>query len=204
MDTNNIRDSLRQLEGQAREWFQRVSSSERDRRLLWYGGIGGSVLLLYIIFQFFSSGSARLERKVEALQSELRKIDTLRSEYIQSKRAIEQLSKNIKTGDKSLISLVEETLVDSQVDRGNFSIKSRTPTSGDLYEETSVDVELKKIPLNKMVDVLYKIQTTPVFVKVTKFRPQIRFDNPDLMDASFRVSTFKLNEGGPSEKDKGI
>jgi hypothetical protein len=194
MDTNNLTDSLRKLGSQAREWIQRVAATERDRRALSYAGIGAGVILLYLIFQFFSSGSARLERKAQTLQAELKKLDTLRSEYIQSKRSIEDVSKKIKTGNESLISLVEKTLVESQIDRGNFSIKSRTPTSGDLYEETSVDVEVKKIPLSKMVDVLYKIQTMPIFLKVSKFRPQTRFDNADFMDASFRVSTFKLNE----------
>src|SRR5574341_348537 len=194
MDTNAALDNLKTLVNKVRERIQRIAASERDRKAVIYAGLGAAVLILYLIFQFFSSGTGRLEKKAQALQIELKKLDSLRNEYIQSKGRIEELSKSIKTGDESLISVVEKILVESRVDRGNFSIKSRTSTSGDLYEETSVDVDLKKIPLDRMVDVLYKIQTTPVFLKVSRFRPQTRFDNPDLMDVSFRVSTFKLNE----------
>lgn len=194
MDTNAALDNLKTLVNKVRERIQRIAASERDRKAVIYAGLGAAVLILYLIFQFFSSGTGRLEKKAQALQIELKKLDSLRNEYIQSKARIEELSKSIKTGDESLISVVEKILVESRVDRGNFSIKSRTSTSGDLYEETSVDVDLKKIPLDRMVDVLYKIQTTPVFLKVSRFRPQTRFDNPDLMDVSFRVSTFKLNE----------
>lgn len=194
MDTNAALENLKTLVNEVRERIQRIAASERDRKAVIYAGLGAAVLILYLIFQFFSSGTGRLEKKAQALQIELKKLDSLRNEYIQSKGRIEELSKSIKTGDESLISVVEKILVESRVDRGNFSIKSRTSTSGDLYEETSVDVDLKKIPLDRMVDVLYKIQTTPVFLKVSRFRPQTRFDNPDLMDVSFRVSTFKLNK----------
>jgi len=194
MDTNAALENLKTLVNKVRERIQRIAASERDRKTVVYTGLGAAVLILYLIFQFFSSGTGRLEKKAQALQIELKKLDSLRNEYIHSKGRIEELSKSIKTGDESLISVVEKILVESRVDRGNFSIKSRTSTSGDLYEETSVDVDLKKIPLDRMVDVLYKIQTTPVFLKVSRFRPQTRFDNPDLMDVSFRVSTFKLNK----------
>lgn len=194
MDTNAELENLKTLVNKVRERIQRIAASERDRKAVVYAGLGAAVLILYLIFQFFSSGTGRLEKKAQALQIELKKLDSLRNEYIQSKGRIEELSKSIKTGDESLISVVEKILVESRVDRGDFSIKSRTSTSGDLYEETSVDVDLKKIPLDRIVDVLYKIQTTPVFLKVSRFRPQTRFDNPDLMDVSFRVSTFKLNK----------
>ncbi len=194
MDTNTILENIKILVNQARERIQQIAASERDRKTVRYAALGASILILYLIFQFFSSGSERLEKKAQTLQIELKKLDSLRDEYVQTKHRIEELSKAIKTGDESLISVVEKILVESRVDRGNFSIKSRTSTSVDLYEETSVDVELKKIPLDKMVDVLYKIQTMPDFLKVSKLRPQTRFDNPDLMDASFRVSTFKLNK----------
>ena len=194
MDTNAVLENLKTLVNKVRERIQRIAASERDRKAVVYAGLGASVLILYLIFQFFSSGTGRLEKKAQALQIELKKLDSLRNEYIQSKGRIEELSKSIKTGDESLISVVEKILVESRVDRGDFSIKSRTSTSGDLYEETSVDVDLKKIPLDRTVDVLYKIQTTPVFLKVSRLRPQTRFDNPDLMDVSFRVSTFKLNK----------
>jgi hypothetical protein len=89
---------------------------------------------------------------------------------------------------------VEKILVDAQVDRSSFSISSRTDTSGDLYDEKSIDVDIKKLPLNKAVDLLYKIQTNPNFLKVSKFRIRTRFDNPNLLDASFRVSTFKFKQ----------
>jgi type II secretory pathway component PulM len=194
MNMNAFLDNLRTLIDEAQKRIQRTMVSDRDRKAVIFGGLGFLILVLYMVFQFFSSGSARLEKKTQSLQADLKRFESLRAEYLGSKHRIEELANTIKTGDEPLISVVEKTLVDSRIDRGNFSIRSRTSTSGDLYEETSVDVEIKKIPLDRMVDVLYKFQTMPAYLKVSKLRPQTRFDNPDLMDISFRVSTFKLNQ----------
>ncbi|MER3446187.1 MAG: hypothetical protein C4291_04810 [Candidatus Dadabacteria bacterium] len=194
MNANDSVEGLKALLNQARERFDRAMVSDRDRRAVIFGGIGFLILILYVVFQFFSSGSARLEKRVNALQSDLRRIESLRTEYLRSRRRIEELTNTIKNGDEPLISVVEKTLVDARIDRANFSIKSRTPSSGDLCEETSVDVDIKKIPLDRMVDILYRFQTMPTFIRVSKLRPQTRFNDPDLMDVSFRVSTFKFNK----------
>ncbi len=194
MNTNAFFDQLKTLLNQARERFDRAMVSDRDRRAVVFGGIGFSILVLYVIFQFFSSVSTRLEKRVNALQADLKRIESLRAEYVQSKRRIDELTSTVRAGDEPLISVVEKTLIDERIDRANFSIKSRASSPGDLYEETSVDVDIKKIPLDRMVDVLYRFQTMPTFIKVSKFRPQTRFNDPDLMDVSFRVSTFKFNQ----------
>lgn len=191
---NTFIDKLKTLLNLARERFERAMVSDRDRRAVVFGGIGFFILVLYVVLQFFSSGSARLEKRANALQSDLKRIEFLRAEYVQSKRRIEELTSMVRTGDEPLISVVEKTLVDARIDRANFSIKSRASSPGDLYEETSVDVDIKKVPLDRMVDILYRFQTIPTFIKVSKLHPQTRFNDPDLMDVSFRVSTFNFNQ----------
>lgn len=194
MDKNAISEDVKNFVKQVNERFQRILASERDRKALILGAVGISILVVYIIFQSFSSGGARLAKKAEAIEADLKKIESLRSEYIESKRRINEVTSNIKSEDDALISVVEKVLIDAQIERGSFSINSRTDASGDLYDEKSVDVDIKKLPLNKAVDVLYKIQRNPSFLKVSKLRIRTRFDNPSLMDSSFRVSTFKFKQ----------
>ena len=194
MDINNFFQSIKDLSNQWSERLQRLLASERDRKAVLLGAGVLFILIIYIIFQSFSSGKARLEKKAIALEADLKRIQSLRQEYIESKRKLEEVTSRIKPEDVALISVVEKVLVDAQVDRSSFSISSRTDTSGDLYDEKSVDVDIKKIPLNKAVELLYKIQTNPNFLKVSKFRIRTRFDNPNLLDASFRVSTFKFKQ----------
>lgn len=194
MNKNTIYEIVKNLKNQFNERFQQILASDRDRKALILGATGLSILVVYIVFQSFSSGGARLAKQSQTVEADLKKIESLRNEYIQSKRRIDEVTRNIRPEDEALISVVEKVLIDAEVERGSFSINSRADTSGDLYDEKSVDIELKKLSLNKAVDVLYKIQTNPSFLKVSKLRIRTRFDNPALMDASFRVSTFKFKQ----------
>ncbi|GBD40102.1 hypothetical protein HRbin37_02391 [bacterium HR37] len=192
MDNSVLSENLRGIANQIRERIERLTYSKRDRRALVLGGIGLFVLLAYVVFQFFSSRNEVLERRLKMLQEDLVKVESLKFEYIESRKKIEEITKSMTGGDEDLISLVEKALIGAGVERGNFSITSRSPSSGDMYDEMSVDVEINRISLGSLVEVLYSLQTRPSFLKISNFRIQTRFDNPDLIKASFRVSTFKF------------
>ncbi|HSE83558.1 MAG TPA: hypothetical protein VLB01_03320 [Thermodesulfobacteriota bacterium] len=189
-----ITDGLRSLINQIREKTGGISVSDRDRSVILLGGMVFLILILYIMFHFFSSGTDRLQKRVEAAEEELAKVNSLSAEYVVSKRKIEGITNSIKEEDGDLLPQVEKILVNGQVERGSFTINLRAPTTGDLYEEASVDVEINKIALDKVIDILYKFQTTASYLKLSKLRLQTRFDNPSLMDVSFRVSTFKFTQ----------
>ncbi|HEX3036197.1 MAG TPA: hypothetical protein VHT73_13945 [Thermodesulfobacteriota bacterium] len=188
-----ITDNLKSLINQVREKTG-VTVSDRDRAVLLLGGMVLLILVLYMVYSFFSSGADKLEKRVQVAEEELAKVNSLSAEYVESRRKIEDITDSIKKEGGDLLPQVEKILVSGQVERGSFTINLRSPTSRDLYEESSVDVEIRKIALDKVIDILYKFQTTPSFLKLSKLRLQTRFDNPGLMDVSFRVSTFKFTQ----------
>jgi len=197
MEIGNHIDSLKHFYHHIRERIQQVSASERDKRVVIISVISISVFVIFIIFQFLSSGTERLTKKVDALNSDLEKIENLRKQLEESNGLISQLTSSFKSGDEALISVVEDILVNEQIDRGSFSIKdsnTSAPAIDDLYKEKSVDVEIRKIPLNKIVDLLYKVQVGRSLLKVSNLRIRTRFDNPDLIDVNFRISSFEFKK----------
>ena len=197
MEIGNHIESLKHFYNQVRDRIQQVSTSKRDRRVVIVTGVAISAFLIFLIFQSLSSGTDRLTKKVEALNSELEKIKSLRKGLVESNSRITQLSSSFKPGDEPLISVVEDILVSQQIDRGSFSIKdsnTSAPAIDDFYSEKSVDVEIRKIPLNKIVDLLYKVQVRPSLLKVSNLRIRTRFDNPDLIDVNFRISSFEFKK----------
>ncbi|MBI4228192.1 MAG: hypothetical protein HY693_00575 [Deltaproteobacteria bacterium] len=197
MEVGNYIDSLKLLYNQIRDRIQQVSTSKRDKRVVIISVIAVSVFMFFIIFQFFTSGSVRLTKKLSALNSDLVKIENLRKQLEESTREISQLTSSFRSGDEALISVVEDILVNEQIDRGSFSIKdsnTSAPAIEDLYDERSVDVEIRKVPLNTVVDLLYKVQIRPSLLKVSNLRMRTRFDNPDLIDVNFRISSFEFKK----------
>ncbi len=197
MEIGNHIESLKLFYHRIRGRIQQVSASKRDKRAVIISAITISVFIVFIIFQFLSTGTERLTKKVDALNSDLEKIENLRKRLEESNRRISQLTSSYKSGDEALISVVEDILVNEQIDRGSFSIKdsnTSAPPTEDLYKEKSVDVEIRKVPLNKVVDLLYKVQVGRSLLKVSNLRIRTRFDNPDLIDVNFRISSFEFKK----------
>ncbi len=197
MELSSLTGNIRKTVATVREKLTRISSTERDRRALVIGASGLVLLIFYLIFHSISSGTDRLEKRVLQLESELERVQELKTEYEESEKKIDVLSSKIKEEDEPLISIVEQILLSENLDRKNFSIRDvnlRTSTSEDFYEERSIDVELKNMSLKDLVDVLYKIQNAPSFLKVSNLNLSTKFDKSDSMTVKLRVSTFRFKE----------
>jgi type II secretory pathway component PulM len=197
MELGSLTENIKKAVRSARERLTQISSTERDRKAVIIGAAGLCLLIFYIVFHSISSGTDRLEKRVVQLESELGKIQELKTEYEESQKKIAVLSSKIKEEDEPLISIVEQILLSENLDRKNFSIRDvnlRTSDSEDFYEERSIDVELKNISLKDLVDVLYKIQNTPSFLKVSNLNLSTKFDRSDSLTVKLRVSTFRFKE----------
>ncbi|MCA9810436.1 MAG: type 4a pilus biogenesis protein PilO [Candidatus Dadabacteria bacterium] len=197
MELGSLTKSINNAVRSARERLAQISSTERDRRAVIIGAAGLCLLILYIVFHSISSGTDRLEKRVTQLETELGRIQELKTEYEDSEKKIAVLSSKIKEENEPLISIVEQILLSENLDRKNFSIRDvnlRTSDSEDFYEERSIDVELKNISLKDLVDVLYKIQNAPSFLKVSDLNLSTKFDRSDSLTVKLRVSTFRFKE----------
>lgn len=198
MDLQNIIEKIKVYIALMREKIQSVSSTQRDKRAILLLGAVAFLLALYFTYHFFSSGTVRLEKRSQSLETELGKVQALSSEYKESNKRLAELAGKIKREDEPLISLVEKILLAKSIERQNFSIRdvntSRAPDAEDFYEEKSVDVELKKITLDDLVDILYKIQNNQSFLKVSNLNITTKYKNADSINVKLRVSTFEFEQ----------
>jgi len=58
-------------------------------------------------------------------------------------------------------------------------------------KEMSVEVNLGKVPLDKLVKLLADIEHSPGVVKVRRLRVRKSFDNKDLLDVSLSISAWQ-------------
>ena len=198
MDIDTIKDQLRDIADRLREKLQTLSSTERDRRVLLFGGLAVVFIVFYLVFHSYTSATERLEKRSAQLQKELKAVEMLRVEYEDSEKKILELSSKIKKENEALITVVEKILLDEKLDRKNFSIRdvnSRTNLDEDFYEEKSVDVELNKLSLADLVDILYKIQNKSS-LKVSNLNISTKFDKSESMNVKLRVSTYEFKQVG--------
>lgn len=200
MDFSNIKDFFADIKKTLLGKINVSEITERDRYIL-FGclGIFAAVLIYLTVFSFTSAVSS-LEKKVLVLENDLQRVYELKTEYAISSKQLKVLIKeNPKQGP--LISTIEKILLEENVDREKFSIKDKNKRNKDteeIYNEKSVDVTIKQIPLGKMIDVLYAFQSKSKtsYLKVKGLRVRTRFDSSDLVDLFFMVSTFEFKDVG--------
>jgi type II secretory pathway component PulM len=196
MDIDSIRQKIQDLIEKSREKFYSLTSTERDRRALLLGGSAIVIIVIYLVFHSYSSGTDHLQKRSAQLEKELREVKVLKAEYEDSNKKIVELSSKIKKENEALISVVEKILLNEKLDRTNFSIRdvnSRTNSNEDFYEEKSVDVELNKISLSNLVDILYKLQNKPS-LKVSNVSISTKLGKSDSINVKLRVSTYEFKQ----------
>ena len=196
MDIDSIRQKIQEFIEKSREKFYSLTSTERDRRALLLGGSAIVIIVIYLVFHSYSSGTDHLQKRSAQLEKELREVIVLKAEYEDSNKKIVELSSKIKKENEALISVVEKILLNEKLERTNFSIRdvnARTNSDEDFYEEKSVDVELNNISLSNLVDILYKLQNKPS-LKVSNVSISTKLGKSDSMNVKLRVSTYEFKQ----------
>lgn len=197
MDFQGLLEKIKGYIALGREKLEGAVKTERDRRALLILGAVACVLVIYFVAHSFSSSTERLEKRAQVLQNDLIKVETLSREYQSSKDKVSELAGKIKKEDEPLISVMEKVLLSEKIDRQSFSIRdvnTRGSDDEELFEEKSVDVELKRISLDDLVNILYKIQTKQSFLKVSNLNITTKVKNPEYVNVKLRVSTFEIKQ----------
>ncbi len=198
MDFSKIKDFFADIKKTLQGRVNVSEITERDRYIL-FGclGIFAAVLIYLTVFSFTSAVSS-LEKKVLVLENDLQRVSELKTEYAISSKKLKVLV-DLNPPQGPLISTVEKLLLEENVDRKKFSIKDRNTRNKDteeIYNEKSVDVTIKQIPLGKVIDVLYAFQSKTSYLKVKGLRVRTRFDSSNSVDLFFMVSTFEFKDVG--------
>ncbi len=162
---------------------------------------GVSVFLLLLVIglpiSLMSGKLSHLEKRIEETRETQKQV--LRSiEYFQKLQSeLKTVEDRFSHGFDATITTTMETLagqagIREQID----SLKERPPNPSDLFDENAVDVRLRKVTLPQLVDYLFKIEHHPqLLLRVKQVQIKPRFDNKQLLDVSFQVATFRLQQG---------
>jgi len=163
--------------------------------------IGSGLLILVLIglpISLMSGKLASLESKIEQGQKAQKQV--LRDlEYLQKLQGdLKIVEDRFSKGFDSTITTTMETLGGSSgIGSLIESLKERPPNPTDLFDEISVDVRLRKVTLPQLVDYLHRIeQHERLLLRVKQLEIKPRYDNKQLLDVSFQVSTYRLQQGG--------
>jgi general secretion pathway protein M len=169
----------------------------REQIMIVAAGVAVALLLFYRLGLSPALERLRaLDRLVDLKERELHQMKTLQATYFTQKRLIEDLSRSLaqRGPDFAIFSFLEDLAKKAGI---KDNIKSMTPaltTPGELFRESSVEMRLEGIMLPQLTRYLYDIEQAPQLLRVRRMHIKPRPANPDLLDVTFQVSTFYLQE----------
>lgn len=165
--------------------------SERERYIVVGSILGFLALLVLIIFSSLLSGLNSTEKKISRLNKDLRKIETIRGKFIDIEQEINRLEGIIKrTGTGFSITSYLERLADENEVKIT-SVSEKTAPPNDLYKERQVEVNLRQIYLENLINFLYKIESSRQLLRIKTLQIKPNYSNPLYLNVVFNVSTFE-------------
>lgn len=140
-----------------------------------------------------------MEKQISTGREQISDVMREIGDYNREKAKLSAIESQLKSGfDTSISTTLENLASQAGIKESVDSLKERPLVPSDIFDEASVDVRISKVPLDQLLDFLYRIESDKTRVlRVKQLQTKPRYDNRKLMDATFTVSTFKLSgEGG--------
>jgi len=183
-------EKLRALWADAQAWL--AAATPREKRLLALSAAALALFVAFIGWASFRSSISHGETALEEKQLDFQKISQLAAGYGQQEQERQLLEARLRQSPPALMSFVDTAAKNAGVEVGGMS--DRGAVAGGQNgkpKELSVEVNLGKVPLDKLVKLLADIEHSPGVVKVRRLRLRKSFDNKDLLDVSLNISAWQ-------------
>jgi general secretion pathway protein M len=168
------------------------SASPRERRLLLFAGAGVLAFLLLVSWAGFGSSISRHENALTEKRADFEKVQRLSAGYGQQEQERQLLEARLRQSPPALMGFVDGLARQEGVDIG--SMADRGVVGGGQNgrpRESSVEVSLGKVPLDKLMRLLQSIERSPGVVRVRRLRLRKSQENKDTLDVTMTVSAWQ-------------
>ena len=183
-------ERIRVLWADAQAWL--AAATPRERRLLLLAGGGVLLFIVLVTWISFAAAIRRAEASLEEKRTDFEKISRLAAGYNAQEQERQLLEARLRQSPPALMSFVDATARNTGVDVGGMS--DRGVVAGGQNgrpREMSVEVNLGKVPLDKLVKLLSDIERSPGVVRVRRLRLRKAYESKDLLDVSLSVSAWQ-------------
>ena len=176
-------------------FWQKLQPRER----LFIGGAGAALVLLLLfkvaIDPLFKH-SADLDRQIVTAHRQLAELRTMQQEYQRQKSVVDTINNQLKRQQNfAIFSRLEEFAGQTGIRNKILYMKPTVSTPSEVYNEESVEIKMEGVTLEQLVRYLHQIENSPQLLKIKRLEIKPRFDNRQILTATFRVSAFTLKEG---------
>ena len=167
-------------------------------RLLVLGA--SAALMVFLVFKLaidpMLKRSSDLDRQLVIAGRQLSELRTMQQEYLRQKRVVDSINTQLKKQQNfAIFSRLEELAGQTGIRNKILHMKPTVSTPSEVYNEESVEIKMEGVTLEQLVRYLHQVESSPQLLKIKRLEVKPRFDNRQILTATFRVSAFTLKEG---------
>ena len=176
-------------------FWQNVQPRER----LFIGGARAPLVLVLfftLVIDPLFKHSAELDRQIVTARRQLNELRTMQQDYQRQNSVVDSINSQLKKQQNvAIFSRLEELASQTGIRNNIFYMKPTVSTPSEVYNEESVEVKMESVTLEQLVRYLHQVENSPQLLKIKRLEMKPRFDNRQILTATFRVSAFTLKEG---------
>lgn len=160
-----------------------------------------AVMLGFIVLLPISLASGKIgkmDKQLKKNREDMGNIVAEIEEYNSMRDKLKEIETSLESGfDTALSTTLESLAAKAEIKDNIESIKERPVVPSELFDESIVDVRISKVTLDQLINFIYSIEYDRTkILRVKELRMRTRFDNAQLFDVSFQVSTYRLQREG--------
>lgn len=182
-------ERLRRLRADLEAWLAKLSP--RERVLVAVAALGVALFAIWLVSFQISRGISAREARIEDKTRVLSQVGKLAEGYRLRQAERQGLEARLKGPPVQLLSFISQTGATLGVEVTDVR---PTASQGELagLKEEAVEVNLARVDLGRLAKLVQALERGPGVVKVRRLRITTRGDDPQLVDATVVVATYRL------------
>ena len=182
-------EKIKQLISDASEYL--ANASPREKRMVALGAGGVALFIVLMVFASFTGSIHKKQDSLEEKSADFEKVQRLSADYNSREQERQLLEARLRQSPPALMSFVDGLAKEKGVEIGGMSDRGVVSDGkGGRPKESSVEVNLGKVPLEKLLQLLDGIDKSPGVVRVRRLRVRKSTENKEALDVTMTISTW--------------
>jgi general secretion pathway protein M len=165
--------------------------SAREKKMVVGAGLALTVFIVFMVTFSFSSKADAIRARTANKIAQLDEVQTLAAGYRESRARQDAVEAQLRASNVRLMSYVEEKARPAGIELPSINPKADMPLEGTKIVESSVEITLTDVKLNRLTDFIQSLEAGPGIVKVKYLRMEPRVAQ-ESVTAWMTVATYKL------------
>lgn len=184
-------EQLKALLAEIQSRFQQLSA--RERRLVGIAGSAAGLFLLFALLFSLASTAASYRKRTEQKLIKFREVQALAGNYRDAEQTRLRTEQQLKSSNVSLISYVEEKGTSAGLSIPTMTPKGEVPLADGKIVESSLEIMMPDVRIDKLVTFLSEVERGPGVVKVKYLRLEPR-PAAENLTAWATIATYRMKQ----------